>query len=83
MILVKRADGLNWKSFKFTENVVGVAQNPSNYPSTDQIANGFLQDIEIPGQININPIFTSDYVIPYIELPGVSGGTIAVYEFYP
>lgn len=80
--MAKKIDGFDWKTFKLTENVVGVAQNPTNYPYTEQIDNGFKRDLNLGGDISLNPVFIDDFIITYSKVNGEDGGFMRVYRYY-
>ena len=50
MLLVRNANGYDWKTFKVTKNVVDVAMNPWKYQESDQIEKGgFKNDMRFGG----------------------------------
>lgn len=40
LLMVRRVDGYDWKTYKFTSDVIGVAQNKNLYNQSEWIENG-------------------------------------------
>jgi hypothetical protein len=50
ILMARKADGYDWKTYKVTKDVVDVAQNPQKYNKSDQIEEGgFKNDMKFGG----------------------------------
>lgn len=68
VLMARRIDGLNWKTYTFTQNVVAAGTNPATASPTDLIENGFSKVFEMDGAITLTPIFVNDFIITYSKI---------------
>lgn len=81
--MVRKIDGSDWKTFRVDNNVVDIAMNPQNYVEADQIeSGGNKNDMKIAGQFSVEPLFANQYMLPYCQHQGISGGTAQILKYY-
>ena len=42
-----------------------------------------MNDFEIEGEITLEPLFLTNYIVTYSQILGTTGGVLRVYNYHP
>ena len=81
VILARLGDGYTFKVYRFTPNVISVANDKTQFGTEEWIEEAFKRGIEIPGEIKVEPVFFGNYMAILSKMESDAIPKLRIYRF--